>query len=850
MLKQYFQHKADHPGVLMTIRIGDFYEFYGEDAELAAAALEITLTGREDGSNGRIPMAGVPYHAFEKYMARLVQAGYKVGICEQIEDPKQAKGLVRRAVTRVLTPGTLVEDSMLHAGQNNFLAAICIADGKAGLATLDPSTGEFMVTEIDGAKIMEQLLQEMARLRPTELLLDEVDREVGETIQRGFGVTVSQQARTKPERAAQELMSQFGVANLQGFGCDDRPNAVTAAAMILNYAKHNCLDLAHVETLSTYSVDSFLAMDPSTRRSLELTQNLADGSKKFTLLATLDKTVTSMGSRLMRRWIEQPLIRVDEILERQLAVKRFTENHLDRGELRDVLKQVGDLERLVSRCSAGLASPRDLSAIGAALEQIPVLHGVLESFAFGRLATLSSQLGDHREIAMTLSQALHSDPPLTLRDGGVIRDEYDLELDKLRSLSKDGKSYIAKLETEEREKTGIASLKVGFNSVFGYYLEVGKRDIDRVPADYIRKQTTANAERYITAELKEHESAVLGASEKAVALESEIFHRLRKMVAAQSSAILQCARAVAEIDVLAALAEVAVSRGFVAPEIMEDDVLEIAAGRHPVVEEHGAHFVPNDVGFSGGETGMRLMILTGPNMSGKSTYLRQIAIIAVMAQIGSFVPAESAKIGISDAIFARIGAKDEIALGQSTFMVEMLESAFILNHSTRRSIVVLDEVGRGTSTFDGLAIAWAMIERLAEIGAKTLFATHYHQLNVLAEEIPSISNFRVSVHESGDQIIWTHKVLAGGTDRSYGIHVARAAGMPPEVLRRAAQILQDLENQPDQVRAVKPNTHRVQLTLFEAEEHEFLRDLRSMDVYALTPMQALQLLEQWQTSLR
>lgn len=853
MLKQYFQHKADHPGVLMAIRVGDFYEFYGEDAELAASALEITLTGREDGSNGRIPMAGVPYHAFEKYMARLVQAGFKVGICDQVEDPKQAKGLVRRAVTRVLTPGTLVEDSMLSEGQNNFLAAVCIADGRAGLATLDPSTGEFMVTEINGAKLMEQLLQEMARLRPTELLLDEVDQEVGDTIQKGFGVTVSQQARAKPERAAQDLMSQFGVTNLQGFGCEDRPAAVTAASMILSYARQNCLDLAHVETLSTYSVSSFVAMDPSTRRSLELTQNLADGSKKFTLLATLDKTVTAMGSRLIRRWIEQPLINADEIMERQLAVKRFTENHLDRGELRDVLKRIGDLERLLSRCSAGLASPRDLVAMATALGQVPMLHGALESFSFGRLATLAAQLGDHRELAQTLAGALHPDAPLTLRDGGVIRDGYDMELDKLRELSRDGKSYIAKLEATEREKTGISSLKVGFNSVFGYYLEVSKRDMERVPAEYIRKQTTANAERYITAELKEHESAVLGASEKAITLESELFHRLRKQVAAQAAAILQCARAIAEIDTLSAFAEVAVSRGFVQPEITQEDSLEIVAGRHPVVEEHGTHFVPNDVAFADPETtpeGMRLMILTGPNMSGKSTFLRQVAIIAVMAQIGSFVPAQSARIGISDAIFARIGAKDEIALGQSTFMVEMLESAYILNHSTRRSIVVLDEVGRGTSTFDGLAIAWAMIEKLAEIGAKTLFATHYHQLNVLAEQVPTIANYRVSVHESGDRIIWTHKVLAGGTDRSYGVHVARSAGMPPDVLRRASQILQDLENQPDSLRAISPQTQRVQLTLFEAEEPEFVRDLRSMDVYALTPMQALQLLEQWQTSLR
>lgn len=840
MMQQYSAAKAAHPGVLVAMRVGDFYEFYGEDAVAAAAALEITLTGREDAESGRIPMAGVPFHSVEKYLAKLLAKGHKVAICDQLEDPKAAKGLVKRGVTRVLTPGTVLEDSMLPGGQNNYLAAICIKDGKAGLATLDSSTGEFLVTEIDG-EVQQRLLQELARIRPAELLVDPKADAYGELAKNALGASVTELNAPSHERALRSLLAQFQVANLQGFGCEDKPSAVVAASMILAYAERNHVPLSHVDALTTYSLESFMHLDPATRRSLELSQNMGDGSRRFTLLEILDKTVTSMGSRLMRRWLEQPLLDVGAVRIRQDAVERMVGHALVRGDLREALGRLSDLERLVSRSAAGLAGPRDMAALRSSLMALPALADPLRKVGLGRIQELRELIGDHHEIAIVLDKALVADPPHSIRDGGVIRAGYDGELDKLRDLGKSGKAYIAALEQSERASTGIGNLKVGFNSVFGYFLEVQKSQIAKVPADYIRKQTTANAERYITAELKEHESLVLGAEEKATVVEAGLFDGLRSRVSEHSRTLLQTARALAEIDVLAALGEVAAYRGYVKPEIVEDDVYEVRGGRHPVVESAASSFVPNDASL--GE--VRTLILTGPNMSGKSTYLRQTALIALLAQIGSFVPAKACKLSLFDRIFARIGARDELALGQSTFMVEMVESANILNHATDRSLVILDEVGRGTSTFDGLAIAWAMIEHLASIGCKTLFATHYHQLNALADQTPGIANFRVAVEEVGDDIVWTHKVLPGGADRSYGIHVARMAGVPFPVLKRSGEILKELENAKDSPRSVPVNTQRLQLTLFEAEEPPVMAALHTLDLDSLTPMEALKTLDDW-----
>ena len=843
MLQQYFQAKEAHPGVLLAMRVGDFYEFYGEDAETAASALEITLTGREDGSNGRVSMAGVPYHSVEKYIARLLSKGLKVALCDQIEDPKAAKGLVRRAVTRVLTPGTVIEDSMLSSGQNNFLAAICVLDGRAGLATLDPSTGEFLVTELDGESLEERLLQELARVRPSELLVPSAVQALGELAKSGLGVSVTESEAPSADRAERALRQQFGVKNLQGFGCDAMPGAIAAASMILGYAARNGLNLQHVDSIATYSVDEFMVLDSATRRSLELTSNLVDGGRLYTLIEVLDQTVTAMGQRLIRRWIDQPLLDHKTIQKRQDAIERLIENGIARGDLRDSLKKLKDIERLVSRCSAGLAGPRDLASLKFSLENLPELFRPLHRVAYGRLQEICSGIDEHADLTSTLRKSIVDDPPNALRDGGVLKDGFDIELDKLRSLSRDGKSYIAALEQSERQRTGINTLKVGYNSVFGYYLEVNKTLSDRVPAEYVRKQTTANAERYITAELKDHEAAVLGAQQKATNLESDIFHKLRGKVADQSKALLQTARALAELDALCSLAEVAARNGYVKPVITEGGDLEIVAGRHPVVEANRTGFVPNDTSIGGPEE-PKLIILTGPNMSGKSTYLRQNALIVLMAQIGSYVPATQCTAGLCDRIFARIGAKDELALGQSTFMVEMVESANILNHASPRSLVILDEIGRGTSTYDGLAIAWAMVEYLHGVGCKTMFATHYHQLTELAHQLVGVANFRVSVEEIGDDVIWTHKVLQGGTDRSYGIHVARMAGVPMSVLTRAASILGELEGRQSAAIAPAPEVQRLQMKLFESDD-PVGRELSQVDVNGLTPLEALQLLDDW-----
>jgi len=603
-----------------------------------------------------------------------------------------------------------------------------------------------------------------------------------------------------------------------------------------------------VDRLSTYSVDGFMAIDPATRRALEITQNLADGGRKYTLLSVLDETSTSMGARLLRRWLDQPLLDATAIEARQDAVARLVEHSLVRSDLRNALAKLADLERLVGRCATGLAGPRDLAGLRATLNALPDVDDVARRVARGRLEELRDALGDHRDLALTLHRAVVMDPPVTLRDGGIIAEGFDPELDQLRTLQRGGREYIRNLEAREREVTGINSLKVGFNAVFGYYIEVGKAHTARVPEHYVRKQTTAGAERYITAELKDQESAVLGAGDKAVARESELFHHLRQQVSARAADLLRTARALAELDVFAGLAEVSIRRSLVRPELVAGDVLSVRGGRHPVVEAHGANFVPNDVDLGEPGDGDRTIILTGPNMSGKSTYLRQTALIVLLAQIGAFVPARSARLGLCDRIFARIGAKDELALGQSTFMVEMVESAYILHHATARSLVILDEVGRGTSTFDGLAIAWAMAERLADVGAKTLFATHYHQLNVLAEQMPGVANYRVSVEERGDDVVWTHRVLPGGTDRSYGIHVARMAGVPSGVLRRAEAVLSELEGR-DSAPRVAVRHVPLQLTLFEMEEPALVRELRDTDVNTLSPLQALQLLDRWKRSV-
>jgi DNA mismatch repair protein MutS len=844
MLRQYFETKARYPGALLAMRVGDFYEFYGEDAEIAARVLGITLTGREDGKHGRVAMAGVPYHAVEKYIAKLIRSGYKVALCDQMEDPKKAKGLVRREVTRVISAGTAVEDDILDQERSNFLASAVPTDKASGLAFLDLSTGEFLVTEVAGDEATERTLHEIARLNPAELLLPEEAEELQELIRKLTNAVVTKIASPNVEAARQRLLEQFKTANLQPFGLEELRTATQAAASILTYLDENRVDAQHIDHVVTYTIGDAMRLDMHTVRSLELTQNLVDGSKRMTLFEVLDDTKTPMGRRLLQRWILEPLLDADKIQARHDAVGALKTNSIAREKIREILSQTYDIERITSRAATGTANARDLFSLARSLSSVPFLQDQLKLLRSDALTALAGRLDPCEDVSSELRKALSEDPPISVRDGGLIRPGYDSELDELRSLAREGKEYIASLEAAERARTGIERLKVGFNSVFGYYLEVPKSQISRVPEDYIRKQTTTNAERYITAELKEYESKVLGSEEKACELEYEIFQALRSKVASAAARLLQTARAIAEVDVLQSLGTVASKNHYERPRLIASDkpILKIRKGRHPVVEAHlGFHaFVPNDLDLSAGKS---LIVLTGPNMSGKSTYLRQCALIALMAQIGCFVPAESFEWTIVDRVFARIGARDELASGQSTFMVEMTETANILRHATERSLVILDEIGRGTSTFDGLAIAWAISEYLAEVGALTLFATHYHQLNALAERLPQVRNFRVAVKEEEDRVVWLHKVLEGGTDKSYGIQVARMAGLPNAVLQRAAQVLEDLESHLETPTAARITEKTVQLTLFEAEESPLVRRLKEIDTSQLTPVEALVLLD-------
>jgi DNA mismatch repair protein MutS len=863
MLQQYFRLKAEYPDVLLAMQVGDFYEFYGPDAEIAARELEIVLTGREDGSNGRIPMAGVPIHAYERYLAKLVQKGYRVAICDQIEDPKLAKGLVKRRVTRVLTPGTVVEDSMLDARANNYLVAAVLGEPIHGLGIVDVSTGEFLTTEIAGEGRQQKLLDELFRLQPAEVLVPEDQEELIQTLREQLSATITPVPLQEwvGREAREILLRHFGVESLRGFGCEEFTRGLDAAALALRYLQQNQMTaLEHIRTLATYSVERFMYLDATARRHLELTQNLMDGTRRYTLLASIDSTCTPMGARLLKRWLDEPLLEPDAIAARLDAVDALAQQSIRRDALRQMLRPLADLERLAARASTGTANARDLVALRQSLQRLPALYA--EADALLRelpqpptlLATLAPRLAPLSDLCALLERALVDDPPADLKSGGVIRDGYDPELDRLRQVRTDGKQWIAQLEAKERQRTGIPSLKVGYNAVFGYYLEVSKPHLSKVPADYIRKQTLANAERFITPELKEQEAILLGAEERINALEFELFSRVRGEVARCTPQLQSLAKAIAELDVLCAFAENAVRHRYVRPVVDTEDRIHIVGGRHPVVERFSEKpFVPNDCRL---DPTQRLIILTGPNMSGKSTYIRQNALITLMAHIGSFVPAERAEIGLVDRIFTRVGARDELATGQSTFMVEMTETANILNNATLRSLVILDEIGRGTSTYDGLAIAWAVAEYLHAIGCKTLFATHYHYLNELANRLEGVANYRVAVKEQGDRIVWLHKVLPGGTDRSYGVHVARMAGVPPEVVQRAEQILREFERrgvqgatQPPASDAPTVRTKKLQLTLFEAEEHPVLEALRALDITTLSPVEALLKLDELKRQL-
>ena len=846
MMNQYFRIKDQHRDCLLLFRLGDFYEMFGEDAVIGSKELEITLTSRDRGKKERIPLCGIPWHALDSYLPKLLTKGYKVAICEQVEDPRNAKGLVDREVVRIVTPGTVVESSALDSRSNNYLMSVLEREGAYGLSFVDISTGEFVSTEVEGEDAAGKVLTEFSQHMPREVLVPE-SFDVEDIVQE-FGHTNARLTRIEDftfiREAAESLVRRhFRLQSLDGLGLADRPLAVSSAGAVLRYLESTQKrDLGFLSPPRFFSASDKLVLDQATMRNLELIRNVRDGSQDNTLLSVLDRTLTPMGSRTLKRWLTEPLTDIRAISSRHDAVEELVRDLPLRSELADSLGGVRDLERLVSRAIHGSANARDLISVRACLEAVPAMRESLRGAECDALRALVDRLVDVSDIAGLIGRSISDDPPATLRDGGMIKDGFDPDLDELRKVSRDGKKWIASLERSERERTGIKSLKLGFNNVFGYYIEVSKPNLSKVPSEYIRKQTLSTGERFVTPELKEREETILAAQERMNTIEYDIFMRILGEVAGHGQKVRGVAKAVAELDVLRSFAEVAVGHGYSRPIVDEGESIVLKDSRHPVVERviTGA-FVPNDAHLDVGLN--RLTILTGPNMAGKSTYLRQIALVVVMAQAGSFVPAAEARLGVVDRIFTRVGAFDDLSRGQSTFMVEMTELANILNCATRRSLILLDEVGRGTSTFDGLAIAWAVAEHLYEdskVGAKSLFATHYHQLTELADSLEGVKNCSMAVKEQGSEVVFLRKVVPGRANRSYGIQVARLAGVPEDVVTRAEEVLSDIEQR--SVIEVRAGRKKHSQTSFAVPVGDgpssLVEDLRGLDLARMTPMEA------------
>ena len=858
-MKQYKQIKAQYPDAILFFRMGDFYELFYDDARVGSKAMGIALTSRSKGE-GAVPMCGVPYHALDTYLARMIRAGYRVAICEQMEDPATAKGLVRRDISRVVTPGTLTDDALLEDKENNFLAAVHLDGPRAGLAWVDLSTGGFWVREV----ARDAVLDELTRLHPRECLFAEGAEEAAADLVRAVrettGALVAQRSAFVFDRDEAErlLTAHFGTGSLDGFGVADLADGISAAGAVIDYLQETQrTGLGHIRRIERVESGRWLYLDEATQRSLELVETLRERRREHSLLWVLDRTQTAMGGRLLRRWINFPLAEAEAIRARLDAVEELVTRRELREELARHLADTSDVERIVGRIATGRASPRDLLGLGRTLAALPAVKARLaarESDLLNRIEAGLDLLGDVREI---VDAAIADDAPLRLTDGGVIKPAYNEELDRLRDVGSSGARWLAEFQAAEVRRTGIPTLKVGFNKVFGYYIEITNAHRERVPADYVRKQTVKNAERYITSALKEHEVEVLSAEERAKAIEARLFEEVRVRVAAETARLQQTAEALAQVDVLAGLARVASERGYVKPEIVDEPILDVRDGKHPVLEQVlGSEFVPNDVAL-GGEHPV-ISIITGPNMAGKSTYIRQVALQVLMAHLGSWVPARSARVGLVDRIFTRVGAADELARGRSTFMVEMSETANILNNATGRSLVILDEVGRGTSTFDGVALAWAATEHIAQhLKCRTLFATHYHELTELANVLEGVANFNVAVREWQDQVVFLHKIIPGGTDKSYGVHVARLAGVPKEVVDRAREILADLEaahldpsGRPKLAAALPTSAVRnLQLTLFEGVGAAIADELRRLDLDTMTPIDALNKLKELKQGL-
>ncbi len=856
-MRQFHKFKQKHPDCVLFFRMGDFYETFYEDAKTCSKVLGLTLTSRSKGSNPT-PLAGVPYHAVEGYLKKMLQAGYRVAVCEQVEDPKTAKGVVKRDVVRIVTPGTLTDDILLTAKEDNFLCAVSLSQKqKAAISWVDISTGHFFVQELYEKKLLDELL----RLSPAECLLADRRGELFEAETKKLIKDITQLTNAivterpgwyfDPYQARQRLTKHFGTATLEGFGISDGDDGlICPAGAIIEYLNETQKTaLGHIRNLKKISHRNFLQIDPTSLRSLEILRTIRTESQKGSLLDCLDETITGMGGRMFRNWLCMPLCDIGAIEMRQDGIEEIKESSGKLTDIRKLLSNISDTERIAARISTFRASPRDLVALAATLRQVPMLREILEQFGSDLLVQLAGLCDSMDELAELLESAIKPEPPTHLRDGGVIKAGFSEKLDQLRSISKDGQSWLRNYQKEQIEQTDITNLKIGYNKVFGYYIEVNHSAADKVPADYVRKQTIKNAERYITERLKEYETKALDAEEKALELEQELFEQLRHQCLQYVSRLQGLADTIAQCDCLASLAYLAKRRNYIRPKVTKDGELIIHEGKHPVLAETlGAEFVPNDIEL--GDGAGDILVITGPNMSGKSTYIRQAALLVVMAQAGSFIPAKDAEIGLVDRIFTRVGASDELVRGQSTFMVEMTETANIINNASDKSLVILDEVGRGTSTYDGLSLAWAITEHIAnKIQCRTLFATHYHELTELAELFKNVKNCNVAVREWMDEVVFLHKILPGGTDKSYGIHVAKLAGLPKTILERSKEILEELEStfqkEATGEHLSRHKTKEPDQNLLFVERHKSILDkLSAMDINNLTPLEAINMLEQ------
>ena len=868
MMQHYVATKEEYKDCILFYRLGDFYEMFFDDAVKVSRELELTLTGKDCGLEERAPMCGIPYHAADTYINRLVEKGYKVAICEQMEDPKQAKGIVKREVVRVVTPGTTLDAQGLDESKNNYIMCIVCVGDSFGISLADISTGECMVTELDKER---KLLDEINKFMPAEIICNQAFLVSGvdtEDLRLRLGICPLEDWYFDDDLCRRTLTEHFHTSTIEGLGIADYESGTIAAGALFQYLyETQKSDMAHMTSLTPYVTDRFMLIDSSSRRNLELVETLREKQKRGSLLWVLDKTKTAMGARLLRSYVEQPLIDAEEIEGRLSAVEALCDQAMIRDEIREYLQPVYDLERLISRISYQSANPRDLISFKTSLQMLPFLKQLLHSFPDGMLKELDDELDDLSDLQELIEAAIEDEPPFAMKEGGIIKDGYNETVDKYRNAKKEGKQWLSELEASEREKTGIRTLKVKFNKVFGYYIEVTNSFKDQVPDYYTRKQTLTNAERFITPKLKELEDVILGAEDRLYALEYELFCKVRDAVAKEVVRIQRTAHAIAKLDVFASLSFVAGHNQYVRPKLNTKGVIDIKDGRHPVVER----MIPNDM-FISNDTFLdnqdhRLSIITGPNMAGKSTYMRQTALIVLMAQIGSFVPAREADIGICDRIFTRVGASDDLASGQSTFMVEMTEVANILRNATSRSLLILDEIGRGTSTFDGLAIAWAVIEHVADpklLGAKTLFATHYHELTELEGKLPGVHNYCIAVKEKGDDIVFLRKIVRGGADKSYGIQVARLAGVPESILKRAKELVEQLSDA-DITAAVKDlaaagagkkpavscdDMDMQQMSLFDTvQDDSIIEEIRELDISNLTPMDALNTLYRLQNKI-